>query len=305
MSFTRTVLPVTSVFHSSRPLTPSSSENSSALLKTVSPETREPAPEVGLMSFTRTVVPVTSVFHSSTPVPSSAEKYKALLNTVRPDGEESPVRLMSFTNTVPFGVPLVFHSSKPVPSSAEKYKVLLNTVSPVGEEQGTWIPPMEHVPGAMSFTCTVLPVTSVFHSSRPVPLSAEKNQAPLKKTNSEGEVVPPAPGKEFPAPRLMSFTKLVPFAVPSVFHSSMPLTPSLAARSMMLGALAPLAPPPHPASAKADASARALVTLHSGPIKLSSRWIMAPTFHPQDRPQAPSVPSRQILLLAGVFSGLD
>src|SRR6266513_1236524 len=393
MSFTRTVLPVTSVFHSSRPLMPSSAENSSALfktvkafgeeptpwavlmsftctvplsvpslfqssrpvapssaekyralLKTVSPETREPAPEVGLMSFTRTVLPVTSVFHSSTPVPSSAEKYKALLNTVKPDGEESPVGLMSFTCTVPNAVPSLFHSSMPlVPSLAEKYKVSLNTVSPVGEEQGTWIPPMEHVPGAMSFTCTVLPVTSVFHSSRPltssaekynalprtvnsrgeetaavtrtvtvpslfhssgpVPLSAEKNQAPLKKTNSEGEVVPPAPGKEFPARRLMSFTKLVPFAVPSVFHSSMPLTPSLAARSMMLGALAPLAPPPHPASAKADASTRALVTLHSGPIKLSSRWIMVPTFHPRDRPRLslrprPS-PSRDILLASG------
>jgi len=53
----------------------------------------------------------------------------------------------------------------------------------------------------------------------------------------------------------------------------------------MLGELALLAPPPHPANAKADASARALVTLHRGPIECSSRWIMVPTFHPRDRPR--------------------
>src|SRR5436190_2197001 len=151
---------------------------------------------------------------------------------------------------------------------------------------------------------TIACVPSLFHSLGPVPSSAEKNQKPLTKANSEGKGVPPAPGKEDPA-GLMSFTKLVPFAVPSVFHSSKPVAASLAARSMMLSELALLAPPPHPASPNADASARALVTLHSGPIKLSSRCIMAPTFHPRDRPQAPAVPSMQILPLAGVFSGLD
>src|SRR5439155_12481827 len=127
------------------------------------------------------LIPVPSVIHTSTPwPPSSAEKYTALLNTVKPDGEESPETLMSFTCTVPNAVPSLFHSSTPLtPSSAEKYKVLLNTVSPVGEElRGTWIPPMETVPGAMSLTCTVLPVTSVFHSSRPLtPSSAEKYKA--------------------------------------------------------------------------------------------------------------------------------
>src|SRR5205809_689676 len=246
------------------------------------------------MSFTKTALPgVPLVFHSSKPfMPSSAEKYKALLNTVKPEGEESPISgLMSVTRTV-LPVTSVFHSSKPVPPSlAEKYKALPRTVNSRGEETAA----------VTSIAC----VPSLFHSLGPVPSSAEKNQKPLKKTNSEGKGVPPPPGKEFPAPRLMSFTKLVPFAVPSVFHSSKPVAASLAARSMMLSELALLAPPPHPASPNADASARALVTLHSGPIKLSSRCIMAPTFHPRDRPQAPAVPSMQILPLAGVFSGLD
>src|SRR5438034_1282590 len=230
MPFTCTGLPATSVFHSSTPATPSLAEKYKALLNTVSPETRETAP-------TRTVA-VPSLFHSSAPAARSAEKYKALLNTVKPEGEESPISgLMSFTKTALPSVPSLFHSSTPLtPSSAEKYNVLLNTVSPVGEElRGTWIPPMETVPGAMSFTCTVLPVTSVFHSSRPltpssaekykalprtvnsrgeetaavtsiacvpslfhslgaVPSSAEKNQKPLKKTNSEGKGVPPPAG---------------------------------------------------------------------------------------------------------------
>src|SRR5438477_8492021 len=344
MSFTCIVPPtVPSVLHSSRPVMPSSAENSSALFKTVKAFGEEPAP--GLMSFTRIVpLSVPSLFHNSKPVmPSSALKYKALLNTVKPDGEESPDELIFFTCTVPGTVPSLFHSSRPLtPSSAEKYKALLNTVSPVGEELlGTWIPPMETVPGAMSFTSTVrASVPSVFHSSRPltpssaekykalprtvnsrgeettavtravpacvpslfhslgpVPSSAEKNHAPLKKANSEGKR-PLPPGEECPAPGLMSFTKTVPMALPSVFHSSKPLTPSLPARSMMLGELRPLAPPPHPANAKADASARALVTLHSGPIECLSRWIMAPTFHPRDRPRLslqPAVLSKRIL----------
>ncbi len=82
----------------------------------------------------------------------------------------------------------------------------------------------------------------------------------------------------------MSFTKLVPVALPSVFHSSMPVAPSSAANSMRLrvgGAAFDWAPPPpQPASANTDANARAPVALHIGPIKFSSRWIMAPTFHP-------------------------
>src|SRR3989440_550970 len=209
MPFTRTGLPATSVFHSSTPATPSLAEKYKALLNTVSPETRETAP-------TRTV-PATSLFHSSAPATPSAEKYKALLNTVKPDGEESPVGLMSFTKTALPGVPLVFHSSKPVPpSSAEKYKVLLNTVSPVGEELlGTWIPPMETVPGAMSFTSTVrASVPSVFHSSRPLtPSSAEKYKALPRTVNSRGE-------------ETTAVTRAVPACVPSLFHSSGPVPSS-------------------------------------------------------------------------------
>src|SRR6266853_1948211 len=215
MSFTCTVLPLLSVFHNSTPVTPSLAEKYKALLKTVSPETRETAP-------TRTVLPAISVFHSSAgATPSSAEKYKALLNTVRPDGEESPAMLMSVTRAVPPGVPSVFHSSRPAtPSSAAKYKALLNTVKPLGEElapAAVWL---------MSFTRRVPPgVPSLFHSSVPLtPSSAEKNQAPLKKANSVGKGVPLAPGKEFPLV-LMSFTRVVPVPVPSVLHNSMPVVP--------------------------------------------------------------------------------
>src|SRR6266853_1551573 len=315
MSFTRIVpAPVPSVLHSSRPVTPSSAENSNALFKTVKAFGEELAPGVALMSFTRTVPnPVPLLFHSSTPVPSSAEKYKALLNTVKPSGEESAVGLMFFTCTV-LPATSVFHSSKPVmPSLAEKYKALLKTVSPETRETAPTrtvpapVPSVFHssrpirpssaekyraLPRTVNsrgeetaaVTRTVVPdcVPSLFHSSGPVPSSAEKNQAPLKKTNSEGKR-PLPPGKECPV-GLMSFTKTVPVAVPSLFHSSMPVMPSLAANSMMLGAagaeLALLAPPPHPAKANADASTRALVALHNGPIGFSSRWIMAPTFHP-------------------------
>src|SRR6266853_550229 len=329
MSFTCTVLPLLSVFHNSTPVTPSLAEKYKALLKTVSPETRETAPTrtvlpaisvfhssagatpssaekyrallntvkpdgaesaAGLTFFTCTVLPALSVFHNSKPVgPSSAEKYKALLNTLKPDGEElkgpgttEPAPgAMSITCTVPVSVPSVFHSSRPVtPSSAEKYRALLNTVKPLGEElapAAVWL---------MSFTRRVPPgVPSLFHSSVPLtPSSAEKNQAPLKKANSVGKGVPLAPGKEFPLV-LMSFTRVVPVPVPSVLHNSMPVVPSLAANSMRLGAgafdWAP--PPPQPASANADAHARAPVALHNGPIGFSSRWIMAPTFHPSDR----------------------
>src|SRR6266568_2930643 len=341
---TRTV-PAASVFHSSAPATPpSSAEKYKALSNTMNPCGEESA--VGLMFFTCTV-PATSVFHSSKPVmPSSAEKYKALLNTLKPDGEESPIGLMSFTNTVPPGVPSLFHSSIPVmPSLAEKYKTLLKTVSPETRETAPTrtvpapVPSVFHSsrplrpPSAEKYralprtvnsrgeettavTRTVAPVPSLFHSSGPVPSSAEKNHAPLKKTNSEGKR-PLPPGKEFPAPRLMSFTKLVPFAVPSVFHSSMPRPPSLAARSMMLGELALLAPPPHPASPNADASARALAALHNGPIRFSSRWIMAFYLLSAESPvwqaaevvvHLPGLAARRpgdARALAGVLSGLD
>src|ERR1041384_2117705 len=258
MSFTRTVLPETSVFHSSTPLTPSSAAKYNALLNRVKPLGEERASVVGLMSFTRTVpVTVPSVFHNSTPwTPSSAAKYRALLNTLKPDGEElkgtgippmNPVPgAMSFTRTVPPSVPSVLHSSRPpTPSSAEKYKALLNTVKPLGEELAPGVGLM-----LMSFTCTVPPgVPSLFHNSTPLtPSSAEKNQVPLRKANSVGKGVPLAPGKECRvAVVLMSFTRAVPASVPSLFHSSMPWTPSSAANSVELragGAAFDWAPPP-------------------------------------------------------------
>src|SRR6266853_1246318 len=129
----------------------------------------------------------------SSDLPSSAAKYNALLNTVKPLGEElAPVvGLMSVTRTVPVPVRSVCHTSTPwTPSSPAKYRALLNTVKPYGEEhKGTWIPPMNPEPGAMSFTCTVPPsVPSVLHSSRPLPpSSAEKYKALLNTVKPLGE----------------------------------------------------------------------------------------------------------------------
>src|SRR5258706_5566692 len=249
---------VPSVFHSSRPVVPASSEKYSKQLTTLNLLWEALEPALALMSFTRTVPPsVPSVFHSSRPLtPSSAEKYKALLNTVKPLGEElkgsriPPMEptpgAMSFTRTVPPSVPSVFHSSTPVlPSLAAKYNAVLNTVKPLGEEPAPGL-------GLMSFTRTVpASVPSLFHSSGPVtPSSAEKNQAPLRKTNSEGKRVPPSPGKEWSvAVLLMSFTSAVPAAGPSGFPSSLPLAPALAARRKKVGAgtgveLTLLPPPP-------------------------------------------------------------
>src|SRR2546429_763537 len=286
MSFTRSVLPATSVFHSSTPWTPSSAEKYKALLNTVKPLGEELASVVGLMSFTRTVpVPVPSVFHNSTPwTPASAAKYRALVKAVRPDGEElkgtwmpavnPEPGAMSFTCTVPPTVPSVLHSSRPLPpSSAEKYKALLSTVKPLGEELALGFGLM-----LMSFTCTVpRSVPSLFHNSTPLtPSSAEKNQVPLRKANSVGRGVPLAPGKECRvAVVLMSFTRAVRASVPSLFHSSMPLTPSSAANNIELragGAALDWAPPPEqPDKPNADASARALAALHNGLISFSSR----------------------------------
>src|SRR5258708_35432616 len=177
----------------------------------------------------------------------------------------------------------------------------------------------------MSFTCTVPPgVPSLFHSSGPVtPSSAGKNQAPLRKTNSEGKRVPPSPGKEWSvAVVLMSFTSVVPAAVPSVFHSSIPLAPSLAARRRKVGAgtgveltlllpplaqprtllgggggavagaaLPLLAPPPRPVRPNADASARALVARYNGLTRLSRRINCGGPLPPDPRASPRRLPS--------------
>src|SRR5258707_14692172 len=121
-----------------------------------------------------------------------------MLNKVKPlpDGPAPGLALMSISCTVLPSVPSLFHSSRPLtPSSAEKYNALLNTVKPAGEElKGARIPPTDPTPGAMSFTCTAPPtVPSLFHSSRPLtPSPAEKYNALLNTAKSLGEE--PAPG---------------------------------------------------------------------------------------------------------------
>src|SRR5439155_1025445 len=91
-------------------------------------------PGPGLMSVSRAVpAPVPSLFHSSSPCAGSLAKKKRVPFTfVRSPGSESlavgsgsmGLGLMSFTRTVPSGVPSVFQSSRPViPSSAAKNRV--------------------------------------------------------------------------------------------------------------------------------------------------------------------------------------
>src|SRR5258708_3969025 len=210
MSFTCTVLPLLSVFHNSRPVTPSSAEKSNALFKTAKALGVELAPGLGLMSFTRTVpLSVPSVFHSSTPAAAPlAEKYNALLKTVSPETRET-----ALTRTV-LPAASVFHSSAPVvPSSAEKYKALLNTVRSDGEESPTML---------MSVTRTVpLGVPSVFHSSRPAtPSSAAKYKAPLNTVKPLGEELPLGRSE------VMSFTGTASPAGSAVFDSSAALPSS-------------------------------------------------------------------------------
>src|SRR5256885_13930385 len=91
---------------------------------------------------------------------------------------------------------------------------MLNTVTPAAAF------------GLMSFTITASPAAPlVFHSSQPVPPSAEKYSSLLNTVKPDG--------KESPE-RLMSFTCTVPNAVPSLFHSSMPLMPSSAEKYKVL-----------------------------------------------------------------------
>src|SRR5438874_13787614 len=95
--------------------------------------------------------------------------------------------------------------------------------------------------GLMSFTRAALPgVPLVFHSSKPVPPSAEKYSSLLNTVKPDGKESPEG---------LMSVACTVPKAVPSLFHSLKPLTPSFAAHYKQLLDPVSLALQPLPASA--------------------------------------------------------
>src|SRR3954454_25108777 len=95
MSLTREV-PVRSLFHSSRPLTPLSAAKKSVPLTLIS-RVGDELPLPGRMSLTREV-PVRSLFHSSRPLtPLSAAKKSVPLTSASAEGAESPETLMSLT----------------------------------------------------------------------------------------------------------------------------------------------------------------------------------------------------------------
>ncbi len=77
--------------------------------------------------------------------------------------------------------------------------------------------------GLMSSTSTVpAAVPSVFHSSVPVTVKAEKKTVSPTTVSSAGT--------DEPRPGLMSLTSTVPAAVPSLFHSSEPMRPIVLAK---------------------------------------------------------------------------
>src|SRR5262245_60999743 len=130
---------------------------------------------------------------------------------------------MSLTRVVPAAVPSLFHSSTPRrPSSAAIMSVPLTFVRYLGKGKtllGLGISLTRLVPAV---------VPSLFHSSRPVvPSSAVKNSVPftvVRYLGPERESEPVLSG-------LMSLTREVPAAVPSLFHSSRPCVPSFAVKN--------------------------------------------------------------------------
>src|SRR5262245_60070145 len=132
MSLTMTVpCAVPSLFHSSKPCTPSSAVKNSVPLTSVRfpiHAAGNPPAGPGLMSLTILVpAAVPSLFHSSRPcTPSSAVKNSVPLRLVRNDGDKGP-ELSPLTGTVPAAVPSLFHSPTPWRSSHAKNSVPLTS----------------------------------------------------------------------------------------------------------------------------------------------------------------------------------
>ncbi|GCL48269.1 hypothetical protein NIES3787_39850 [Microcystis aeruginosa NIES-3787] len=213
--------------HNSAPLTPLSALKNRVLptaLRLLGLELEAP----GRMSPTKTVpAAVPSLLHNSSPfTPSLTVKNRVLPTAVRRLGLEleEPAR-MSLTKTVPADVPSLFHNSLPfTPSSAVKNRVLPTAVrfSRLELEE----------PARISLTRTVpVAVPSLFHNSRPLtPLSAVKNRVRVLPTTVLWVEKPTEPRK----PGLISLTRTVPAAVPSLFHNSKPFTLSKAVKNRVL-----------------------------------------------------------------------
>jgi hypothetical protein len=119
-------------------------------------------------------------------------------------------------------VPSLFHSSLPVMASlARNMRVLPRAV------RFMRLPP--GVPGAISCTIVVpAAVPSLFHSAAPVMPSLAWKNSVVPTAVSCGTLLA---GTDEVGPTLMSLTSTVPAAVPSVFHSSVPVVPSLAVKN--------------------------------------------------------------------------
>ncbi|GCA81669.1 hypothetical protein MiTs_03688 [Microcystis aeruginosa NIES-2521] len=128
------------------------------------------------------------------------------------------------TRTVPAAVPSLFHNSVPLtPSSAVKYRVLPTAVRLRGSERKP--------PGRISLTRTVpAAVPSLFHNSSSKLSVGVKNRVLPTAVRLSGLEEP----QGTPPPGQISLTRTVPAAVPSLFHNSKPLTPSLALKNRVL-----------------------------------------------------------------------
>ena len=175
------------------------------------------------MSLTRAVpAAVPSLFHSSQPcVPSSAEKNSVPLTFVRSLGSKrAAAGSMSLTRTVPAAVPSLFHSSHPcVPSLAAKNSVPLTFVRLLG---GRAVAARVDVldQGGAGGRAVALPQLAAV---RPVVGREEQRAVHVRQAGRGTE--------PWHAAGLMSLTRAVPAAVPSLFHSSCPCVPSSAAKN--------------------------------------------------------------------------
>ncbi len=135
----------------------------------------------------------------------------------------------AFTSTVPAALPSVFQSSLAGVVVVPWKKAVVPTTAMPEKPR----PAPQPEPGETSFTITVpAAVPSVFHGSTPcVPSSPKKRRPPAKGwSTTRAKKLKPFWVKKGPLLGLTSFTRTVPAAVPSVFHSSRPTTPSLAAK---------------------------------------------------------------------------
>ena len=149
-------------------------------------------------------------------MPSSAAKNSVPFTFVRLLGSSRAAGLMSLTSTVPAAVPSLFHSSQPVvPSSAAKNSVPFTFVRLRGRAAAAGVDVLDE--DGAGGGAVALP------QLQPV-------RAVVGREEQRAVDVRQVAGSEPALPGLMSLTSTVPAAVPSLFHSSTPCTPSSAVK---------------------------------------------------------------------------